>query len=283
MEPLRLYYRGRLSGCNYDCGYCPFAKQADSREQLRQDKADLQRFVQWVGQQNQTLEIMFTPWGEAFIRRYYQAAMIHLNQFEQVQKVVIQTNLSGSLSSFLQHANQKIALWCTYHPSQTSLERFVTQCKKLIEHQIRFSVGTVGNLADLEAIEALRSALPASIYVWVNVNRDEQACYTSQDYQRFKQVDPLFELNCHEYASFGKACYAGIQSLFVDGTGRVQRCHFVKQSLGNIYQQFQQDESPCPNQTCDCHIGYLHLKELALYEVFEGGVLERIAASKMRK
>lgn len=29
---------------------------------------------------------------------------------------------------------------------------------------------------------------------------------------------------------------------------------------------------------CDCHIGYVHLKRLPLYEIFDGGVLERIPA-----
>jgi hypothetical protein len=33
---------------------------------------------------------------------------------------------------------------------------------------------------------------------------------------------------------------------------------------------------PCPNATCGCHIGYVHLQPLGLYERFGGGVLERI-------
>ncbi len=34
--------------------------------------------------------------------------------------------------------------------------------------------------------------------------------------------------------------------------------------------------SGCPNQVCDCHIGYVHMRELPLYELFGDGVLERI-------
>jgi hypothetical protein len=30
---------------------------------------------------------------------------------------------------------------------------------------------------------------------------------------------------------------------------------------------------------CDCHIGYVHLESLPLYDVFAGGVLERIPAT----
>jgi hypothetical protein len=34
----------------------------------------------------------------------------------------------------------------------------------------------------------------------------------------------------------------------------------------------------CPLAVCDCHIGYVHLETLPLYDVFAGGVLERIPA-----
>lgn len=36
---------------------------------------------------------------------------------------------------------------------------------------------------------------------------------------------------------------------------------------------------PCPSATCDCRIGYVHLESLPLYDVFAGGVLERIPAA----
>ncbi|HTE17442.1 MAG TPA: hypothetical protein VK689_03550, partial [Armatimonadota bacterium] len=35
-------------------------------------------------------------------------------------------------------------------------------------------------------------------------------------------------------------------------------------------------ERPCPNETCGCHIGHVHLDRLKLYPVFGDGVLERI-------
>jgi hypothetical protein len=38
--------------------------------------------------------------------------------------------------------------------------------------------------------------------------------------------------------------------------------------------------SLCGNATCGCHIGYVHMDELKLYEVFGEGVLERIPAGR---
>ena len=64
-----ILYRGPLSSCNYACGYCPFAKRRDTRAALARDAADLARFVDWVRGQRRALRVLFTPWGEALVRR----------------------------------------------------------------------------------------------------------------------------------------------------------------------------------------------------------------------
>ena len=46
-----ILYRGPLDSCNYDCGYCPFAKRTNSREKIDSDREKLERFVAWVGAQ----------------------------------------------------------------------------------------------------------------------------------------------------------------------------------------------------------------------------------------
>jgi len=40
-------------------------------------------------------------------------------------------------------------------------------------------------------------------------------------------------------------------------------------------------ETPCGSSTCGCHIGYVHMDELRLYEVFGEGVLERISIGRV--
>src|SRR5262245_11796518 len=95
---LSILYRGPLSSCNYGCGYCPFAKHHESAEELRRDEEALERFVNWVGKRTgDEISILFTPWGEGLIRRWYQRAFVRLSAFAQVQKVAIQTNLSCRL------------------------------------------------------------------------------------------------------------------------------------------------------------------------------------------
>lgn len=276
-QPLSILYRGSLLSCNYDCGYCPFAKAQDSRESLARDAVELQRFVDWVSQQTRPIRILFTPWGEAYIRRYYQQAMAQLGNMPQVRRVAIQTNLSLTTGAIERSYSETLALWCTYHPSQTTAEAFLEKCAFLKGRGIRFSVGMVGNRDELGQIETMRKALPDDVYLWVNANRDEQADYQAQELAMLKQIDPLFEQNLHHYPSLGKTCHTGSQVISVDGSGNVQRCHFIKQSLGNLYDgTFQPTLAPCTNQTCDCHIGYIHLPHLDLKKHYGEGLLERV-------
>ncbi|MBB4781311.1 hypothetical protein BJY27_002272 [Streptomyces rapamycinicus] len=67
----------------------------------------------------------------------------------------------------------------------------------------------------------------------------------------------------------------------VDGDGTVRRRRFVPTELGNLYDgSYRAALRPrrCPLAVCDCHIGYVHLESLPLYDVFAGGVLERVPA-----
>ncbi len=274
---LSILYRGSLLSCNYDCSYCPFAKGKDNRESLAQDAAQLTDFVNWVKQQQRPIRVLFTPWGEAFIRRYYQEAILELGQMPHVERVAIQTNLSLSNSAIDRCQNDKLALWCTYHPSQTSRDDFLKKCEYLLERKIRFSVGMVGNRDELDEIAAMRQSLPPEVYLWINANRDEQSDYQVHELELLKKIDTLFEKNLHLYSSYGKACRTGSEVISVDGKGNVQRCHFIKQSLGNLYDgSLSFTQAPCTQTSCDCHIGYIHMPELKLYDEFGDGILERI-------
>jgi MoaA/NifB/PqqE/SkfB family radical SAM enzyme len=277
---LSILYRGPLSSCNYACRYCPFAKHTETRQEHAADGVALSRFVEWVTQrQNDQLSILFTPWGEALIRRRYQQALIKLTSLPNIYKAAIQTNLSCKLDWVEACDKNKLALWATYHPSQISRSRFVAKCEELIQRGVRFSVGTVGLQENVAEIEALRKELPEHIYLWVNAYKRRLNYYTSELAERLEAVDPLFPINNQEHPSRGKLCQTGHTVISVDGEGVVRRCHFIKKPLGNIYEAgFEEILRPrsCTNATCGCHIGYVHLPELGLYERFGQGVLERI-------
>jgi len=154
----------------------------------------------------------------------------------------------------------------------------VAKVRALDAQGVRLSCGVVGFRRFADEIEALRAELPPHVYLWINAAKRGET-YRDDDIARFERVDPLFRLNTREHPSFGKSCRAGASVVAVDGEGNARRCHFVREPIGNVYDpRFEEAlrERTCPNATCGCHIGYVHLDELELHATFEGGVLERI-------
>jgi hypothetical protein len=149
----------------------------------------------------------------------------------------------------------------------------------LAERGVRYSVGVVGVKEQQEEIEALRRDLPPDIYLWINAYKRVPDYYTAEEVQRLTAVDPLFPINNTRHASLGRACRAGDTVISVNGDGTMRRCHFIRAPIGNLYTpDFARAlrPTPCTNETCGCHIGYVHMPELKLYEVYGDGLLERI-------
>ncbi len=280
---LSILYRGPLSSCNYACGYCPFAKHQETAAELAHDRAALACFTDWVACRpaEDRLGVLFTPWGEALTRSWYRTALMRLSRLPQVARVAIQTNLSCGLGWVEECDRAKLALWATFHPTQVTRARFLTQCRELDQRGVRYSVGVVGLREHFAQIRALRNELPEHVYLWVNAYKDQADYYRPGEVEWLTAIDPLFPLNNRRHASLGRSCRAGATVISVDGDGTVRRCHFIKAPLGNLYDpDFERvlAEWPCTNATCGCHIGYVHLDELRLYDVFGDGVLERIPA-----
>ncbi len=274
-----ILYRGSLSSCNYGCDYCPFAKTKNTRAELAKDAQELEQFVAWVKSRKEKIGILFTPWGEGLIRKYYQAAMTELSHLPNVTKVTIQTNLTCSTKWMEQVNKEKFALWTTFHPTQTSIEKFAHKCQELDHLNIKYSAGFVAFKEDISILEALRQAINPAVYVWANAYKRIPNYYTKEEIERIEQVDPLFRYNTQYHASLGESCRAGNTTFSVDGDGNMTRCHFIKESIGNIYESDLSQvlkPTPCTNATCGCHIGYVHLDKLNLAATYENSILERI-------
>ncbi len=277
---LTILYRGPLGSCNYDCHYCPFAKQVDSRQELAQDRACLERFVQWCEQTTAVtcLSVFFTPWGEALTRKWYWDAFQRLTAIKSVRKVAIQTNLSAQLDWIEQCDVSKVGIWATYHPTQIEAAKFVRKVQWLAARKISHSVGMVGLREDFDKIQVMREQIPPATYMWINAFKSQPKYYAFDDIERLTEIDPLFPINNTYHASLGEQCATGLSVISVDGAGDIRRCHFVQESFGNLYQDDLAallKPRNCPNRTCGCHIGYVHMPKLGLRQTFGAGLLER--------
>lgn len=235
----------------------------------------LERFTGWVGGRDHPVSVLFTPWGEGLVRSWYRRAMVELSHLPHVRRVAIQTNFSCRPDWLAEADLDTLALWVTYHPGQVAYERFLVRCRDLVARGVRFSVGVVGLPEHLERARELRADLPPEVYLWVNAAEGHP--YTDPEAALWTAIDPLFSYSRTPHRSGGQPCRTGDTVISVDGDGTVRRCHFVPAVLGNLYDgTFRPRARTCPAALCDCHIGYVHLEQTGLYDVFAGGILERI-------
>lgn len=279
---LKILYRGHVTDCNFACPYCPFAKTKNDAAQRKLDRDDLARFVDWVeshGPRGWTFQILFTPYGEALIHPWYREAMVRLSGMAHVSKVAAQTNLSWSTGWTERLDPAKAAFWATFHPLQAKQDSFLDRCRELSKRGIPHSVGVVGLREHFPAIQTLRRALPETTYLWVNAFKRQEGYYTESEIAHLESIDPRFRDNLPYYPTRGRSCAAGSGVVAIEGNGDLYRCHFDRDRKGNIFQQELSDllrAEPCRQETCHCHIGYVHAPHLGLAEVYGEGILERI-------
>lgn len=279
---LKILYRGYLTDCNYTCDYCPFSKTKNTDEEQQQDKQALEKFVEWVSlNSNATrpMEILLTPYGEAMVRPWYRQAFAELSHLPFVKKIAVQTNLSWHTSWLDECNTSTAAFWATYHPDFVSTEKFSEKCQQISKAGFSISAGAVGLREQFEKIQALREQLPPSIYLWINAYKDKPDYYSAADIQFLSDIDKNFPTNLKNYSSFGHSCKTGYEVVSIEGNGDLYRCHFIKEKRGNIFTDELEKmlwRSPCTRNICDCHIGYVHMDDLKLYELYGNKVLERI-------
>lgn len=275
---LSITYRGPLGSCNYGCGYCPFSKRRDTADQLRRDRTALARFVDWVASQEMhELRLMFTPWGEALIRPWYQRALSALSQLPNVVRATIQTNLSCRLDWIGKTNPERLGIWATFHPTETSMERFLAKVDEVLRGNLKICVGMVAVPGQIESIQRLRHALPEQVYLWINAERGRRRPLTESEIDQLLAIDPLFRHELEVHWSRGQECLSGESAFTVDGDGTMRRCHLIDAPIGNIYHaDWHEALRPrkCDRTKCDCYLGYSHLKKLDLsnisgYESFE--------------
>lgn len=277
---LSVLYRGPLTSCNYGCTYCPFAKRIESDAQLEKDKQSIQRFVDWISKEtSHRWSILFTPWGEALVRRWYRDAITSLTHCEHVDLVAAQTNLSCGLEWLQECHVSKLGFWSTYHPSEVDRARFLDKVRQVRDYGARLSVGMVGIPTAFPEIAAMREALPSDVVLWLNPQQPRSRRYRANDIDFMQSIDPSFALTSKTQRTIGRACLTGETSITVDGDGKIRRCHFVDEVIGNIHDanwSTALQTRPCPNRSCHCYLGLAHFEPLQLSKHFGDNLLLRI-------
>lgn len=282
---LLVLFRTRLEWCNYTCGYCPWNathNRVDAAA-FRADADRLERIVKRIASLPDPIELFITPKAEYLVLPYWRAAIGRLLALPQVTRLTVQTNLSFDVAAFLDAVDaDKLALWTTYHPGEVDAAGFAaleTRWQTLLARGVPFSIGIVGTRDHLPLLEMVRARLDSRVYLWVNAYKREPAYYTPADRARIRRIDPYFDLNDHQYRSLGRPCSAGQRAVYLDDEGDLRRCFFVGEVFGNLFRDgwvCLDAPRPCPQPTCHCYVGQMHVVELDFRGVYGDFLAARI-------
>lgn len=265
------YYRGSLKSCNFACEYCPFSKKPTSPQEMELDEKQLVRFVDTLcGMDGQMCAVQIVPYGEALNHEYYWREMARLSSQRHIELVGAQTNGSFHVERMLALYRQqggdvkKLRLWCTFHPTMTTKEAFLSQCQILCENEISFCVGTVGVPEQMEDIRWLRENLRTEIYLWVNRYNGLKRAYSEEEVLAFLEIDPFFYLELAHPKADVSDCG---DSVFVEGDGSCKRCNIDRGKPWNLYDGMTQTDISCHRKQCSCYLAYCN-RQLEALRIF---------------
>lgn len=265
----QFYYRGYLTSCNYSCEYCPFSKRKMTAEQEKKDREALEKFLCQMETETEEHALQIVPYGEALVHPYYWEAMAKFSRIKTEVYTGCQTNLSFPVEKMISvyescgGEKQKLRLWCTFHPSMTSVDAFVRQCRKLGQAGISYCVGVVGDPDILSVIEKLREELPEEVYVWINRMEGRRKRYTEKEIQKFQRIDPYFRLELQHLRADSSKCR---KSVFQEAGGSRYFCNLHAAQAGA-----DADHHSCNRKECSCYLAYCNrtdVKELIFFEPY---------------
>lgn len=258
-----IYYRGYVDFCNYECSYCPFSKKKKDEEKLKKDEISLEKLYNFVKNQEEKINLMITPYGEALYQELYQIYIARLSTLENINKLGIQTNFSLDLAKFeeiLKKENakkEKIMIWATYHSEFAKMEDFVQKVNKT---KLNISVGIVADTKNNKEIKKLRDMLKADIYLWINAMDRKKNSFDNQTINYLSQIDPMFlyEFSKNRIEGFEKC--NSYNNKYIDMDRYLSSCFFKKKRAIS---------SNCNNhKKCDCYLGYSNFEDNKLSNFF---------------
>lgn len=263
----QIFYRGYLTSCNYACRYCPFSKRTMTKTQIDKDKIALFDFIDKTKQLKIPHAVQIVPYGEALIHEYYWKALAKLSRIETQDYTGCQTNLSFPVEKMLklydkyQGKREKLRLWCTFHPSMTTINDFVKQCNKLEAAKISFCVGMVGDPNEIPTLLELREKLSSSVYLWINKMDGLKSKYKPDEIEVFQKIDPYFFLQLEHRKADLQKCR---QSVFYEADGKKYFCNLHASSKRTV-----NNEIGCQRSECNCYLAYCNRKDINELLFFE--------------
>ena len=229
---LRSSIAGRCRAATTTARYCPFAKQHETRGRAARRPRGARRASSAGSAQRPdgTLSVLFTPWGEALIRRWYQQALVAAEppaarrQGRDPDEPVLPARLGRDCDR--RQARPVVHLSSR---ADDRGQRSSANAASWTQRGVRFSVGVVGLHEHIDEIEALRAELPTRrLPVDQRLQGRARLLPPQQSGRGWQRVDPLFPDQQYT-ARFAEPSLPRRARRGLGGRRRhnLRRCHFV--------------------------------------------------------
>lgn len=259
--------------CNYRCPYCPQThdRRADKGNGKTAHAFDNFSLATWL----EAIDRHFEPYrlslvltgGETMLDRKNVGALInHLTAKQSVECIRIDTNAWWRPDQFPTTDFSKVTLMCTFHPSQTTEEEFITQIR--LYQSAGIEIGMVNYVMDEPNVDAFperhKKFADMGIYLHPNPLWDATGTYAERSRQVLKAyLPPLdFALRTGE-PSKGKPCKFPGLSFEMDYKGMIYPGCFNSQKVslfGPTLPERPAHVVACPKDSCHCLDKYSFLK-----------------------
>ncbi|NLF06513.1 MAG: radical SAM protein [Pirellulaceae bacterium] len=251
--------------CNYRCPYCRQSHARWTEDNLNRPHCfDNQPVEAWLSAfrrhfAEKRLSLLVTG-GEPLLDHAAMSKFLNgLTDMPTVECIRIDTNAALSVRGFECFDPRKITLMCTFHPSQTTEERFFAKIDALLS--LGFNIGMVNYVmhdgAALEFNRRCRALAAKGIPLHPNPLWDSAGAYSPEAIRLFREYLPAldYEYRTNLSSPRGKPCFFPAIGYQMNPRGAIHvGCHpgligsFFDADLPPLFP----DAVPCPSPSCVC-------------------------------
>lgn len=253
--------------CNYRCPYCyvPLKKRTKWKTMFSHHTKDEWLKALKENFSDKYLEFYFTG-GEPLIVKECVLMIKELVNWENVHKIRIDSNIS-LVDSFLKEVqSEKIEFLTAFHPTQTSLEKYLSKVLILKKYRMLGIVNFVASKENLKVIGMPPHKL-IEIFekedIFLNVAKDFMCKRYDYSYDKnYKEYIDMFQYPLDRFymdgipLNKGYLCAGGKHYIFFNRHGNAYSCgnsHYRKEGLGNIFDgTLRLKKNLCACEECGC-------------------------------
>lgn len=243
-------YNGRYAHCNYACPYCYVATSVNKGMHFQFDLATWEKaFERHFGNRE---TIFYFSYGEPLMGGNLFYEILEMIGRHQNWEVRMTSNVSVNLDRLLHTElarSKRLHINASFHPTQTSVERFIEKCDEIRRAGIEPSIVYVMYPEQIDDFE--RQYLPLfrangyrvhiRAFRGLYKGRKYPQAYNERQWEKTaKYMDTgNFRYQLHAVNGLGRVSFLGMSHILVDNCGKIEMCdsYVGDRHYGNVFDE----------------------------------------------